>query len=289
MSEWSLLEFFPDGTKINVLDIGAAFIGETPPYQPLIEAGVVRLFGFEPDPQACARLNKEYGKPHQFFQCFAGDGRPATYYETNWGPTGSLYPPNSRLLQKFQNLAEVVTLVATHRVNTTRIDDVAEIDDVDFLKIDVQGAEMLILQNASRALSSALVVQTEVEFVELYRGQPMFADVDTFMRTQGFQFHTFSGFGKRAFKPLVPKEGVNNGFRQCLWSDAIYVRDWMHIDSLSETKMRNYAILAHDLLESPDLAHFVLAALDRHAKGNLADDYVLKLTGTDPRKYPGNI
>jgi FkbM family methyltransferase len=285
MSEWSLLDFFSAGTHINVLDIGAA-LTEKPPYQALIEAGAVRLFGFEPDPPACARLNEEYGKPHQFFQCFVGDGRPATYHETNWGPTGSLYAPNTRLLQRFQNLAEVVTLVATHQVNTTRIDDVTEIDDVDFLKIDVQGAELLILQNASRAMSSALVVQTEVEFVELYQGQPLFADVDNFMRAQGFQFHTFNGFGTRAFKPLVPKSGVNHGFRQYLWSDAIYVRDWMHLDSLSETKLRNYAILAHDLLNSPDLAHFVLAALDRCAKGNLADDYVLRLTGTDPRKYP---
>jgi protein O-GlcNAc transferase len=262
MSEWSLLDFFSAGIQINVLDIGAA-LTEKPPYQALIEAGAVRLFGFEPDPPACARLNEEYGKPHQFFQCFVGDGRPATYHETNWGPTGSLYAPNTRLLQRFQNLAEVVTLVATHQVNTTRIDDVTEIDDVDFLKIDVQGAELLILENASRAMSSALVVQTEVEFVELYQGQPLFADVDN----------------------LVPKSGVNHGFRQYLWSDAIYVRNWMHLDSLSETKLRNYAILAHDLLNSPDLAHFVLAALDRCAKGNLADDYVLRLTGTDPRKY----
>jgi hypothetical protein len=70
---WSLLEFFPIGSQINILDVGAALL-ERPPYQSLIDAGVGRLFGFEPDPQACARLNEEYGEPHRFFQCFAGDG-----------------------------------------------------------------------------------------------------------------------------------------------------------------------------------------------------------------------
>jgi FkbM family methyltransferase len=280
---WSLLEFFPIGSQINILDVGAALL-ESPPYQPLIDAGVGRLFGFEPDPEACTRLNKEYGEPHRFFQCFAGDGRQATFHETNWGPTGSLYAPNSRLLEKFQNLAELVTPVATHAVNTTRIDDIAEIDDVDFLKIDVQGAELSVLQNAMRTMSSALVVQIEVEFLELYQGQPMFADVDIFLRAQGFQFHTFNGFGSRAFKPLAPPGNVNAGFRQFLWSDAIYVRDWMHLEGLSERKLRNYAILAHDLLNSYDLAHFVLAALDRSTKSNFAAAYVKRLTGVDPMK-----
>jgi FkbM family methyltransferase len=283
MSMWSLLEFFPIGTQINILDVGAALL-ESPPYQSLIDAGVGRLFGFEPDSQACARLNEEYGEPHRFFQCFVGDGRRATFHETNWGPTGSLYAPNSRLLEKFQNLAELVTPVATHAVDTIRIDDVAEIDDVDFLKIDIQGGELSVLQNAMRTMSSALVVQIEVEFVEIYQGQPMFADVDIFLRAQGFQFHTFDGFGSRAFKPLAPQGNVNAGFRQYLWSDAIYVRDWMHLASLSAVKLRNYAILAHDLLKSYDLAHFVLTALDRSTKSNLAAAYVRRLTGSDPMK-----
>ena len=280
---WSLLEFFPIGSQINILDVGAALL-DTPPYQSLIDAGVGRLFGFEPDPEACARLNEEYGDPHRFFQHFVGDGHRATFHETNWGPTGSLYAPNSRLLEKFQNLAEVVTPVATHAVNTIRIDDIAEINDVDFLKIDVQGAELSVLQNARRVMSSALVVQVEVEFVELYQGQPMFADVDIFLRAQGFQFHTFNGFGSRAFKPLAPQGNPNAGFRQYLWSDAIYVRDWMHLEGLSERKLRNYAILAHDLLNSYDLAHFALAALDRNTKSNLATAYVRRLTGSDPTK-----
>ena len=113
----------------------------------------------------------------------------------------------------------------------------AEIDDVDFLKIDVQGAELSVAE-----------------------------------------------YGGRAFKPLAPQSNPNSGFRQYLWSDAIYVRDWMRLESLPERKLRNYAILAHDLLSSYDLAHLVLAALDRSAKSNLAAAYVKRLTGVDPMK-----
>jgi hypothetical protein len=196
--------------------------------------------------------------------------------------TGSLYEPNSRLLEKFQNLAELVTPIATHAVNTTRLDDIAEIGDIDFIKIDVQGSELSVFQNASRALSSTLLIQTEVEFVELYKGQPMFSDVDAFLRANGFQFHTLNGFSGRAFKPLIANGDVNSVFRQALWSDALYVRDWMYLDDLSETKLRNYAILAHDVLRSYDLAHLVLAALDRKTGGSRAADYIRRLVGDNP-------
>ncbi len=127
-------------------------------------------------------MNREYGSPNRFFPLFVGDGGPAIFHETNWAPTGSLYEPNTRLLEKFQNLAEVVTPVAQHPVDTTRLDDIAEIGDIDFIKIDVQGSELTVLQNAARVLSTAVLIQTEVEFVEIYKGQPMFADVDTSAR-----------------------------------------------------------------------------------------------------------
>jgi protein O-GlcNAc transferase len=273
---WSLLEFFPDKFQINVLDIGAAF-NSTPPYQALVDAGRARVVGFEPNPQECERLNREFGQPHRFFPYFVGDGGQATFHETNWVLTGSLYEPNSPLLEKFQHLAEVLQPVAKHPVSTTRLDDIAEIGDVDFIKIDVQGSELPVFQNALRALSGALLIQTEVEFVELYRGQPMFADVDIFLRGHGFQFHAFNGFATRAFKPLMLNDDPNVGFRQALWSDANYVRDWMRLEDLPELKLTKYAVLAHDLLQSYDLAHLVLSALDRKAGGGLAAAYLSRL------------
>jgi FkbM family methyltransferase len=284
---WSMLEFFPEGFRIDILDVGAA-LGERPAYQSLIDAGRARIVGFEPNAAECERLNRTYGEPHRFLPYFIGDGRPATFHETNWALTGSLFEPNTPLLEKFQNLAELVKPVAQHPVSTTRLDDIPEIGNVDLVKIDIQGAELAVFRNARRALSGALVVQTEVEFLELYKGQPLFADVDTFLRGEGFQFHTFVGFGSRAFKPLLVNRNVNAGFRQVLWSDAVYVRDWMQLERLAEGKLRSYAVLAHDVLQSYDLAHLVLAALDRKTGGELAKAYLDKLVAAaKPGLPPG--
>jgi FkbM family methyltransferase len=279
---WSLLEFFPEDFQINILDVGAA-LSERPPYQSLVDARRARIFGFEPNLAACDQLNTRYGKPHRFFPLFVGDGQPAIFHETNWVLTGSLYEPNSRLLEKFQNLAELVTPVAAHPVKTTRLDDVSEISDIDFMKIDVQGSELTVFKNASRVLADVLLIQTEVEFVEIYKGQPMFADVDTFLRASGFQFHTMNGFTGRAFKPVVANGDVNSAFRQALWSDALYVRDWMRLDDLSEARLRAYAILAHDVLRSYDLAHLALATLDKKTKRDRAIRYLERLSGNESK------
>lgn len=273
---WSLFDFFPEKFHFDILDIGAA-LGEKPPYQSLVDAGRARIIGFEPDAKECEKLNRTYGEPHRFFPFFAGDGGPAVFHQTNWALTGSLYEPNTPLLEKFNNLAEVVRPVATHAIQTKRIDDIPGVGNVDFIKIDVQGAELVVLRNALKALSGALLLQAEVEFVELYRGQPMFADVDSFLRSQGFQFHAFNGFSGRAFKPLIANNDPNAGVRQVLWSDALYVRDWMRLPELEELKLMKYAVLAHDVLQSCDLAHVVLTALDGKTGGDLAPRYLERL------------
>lgn len=273
---WSLLDLLPDPFMINVLDVGAA-LSEQPSYQRLVERGRARIIGFEPNPAECERLNQTYGAPHSFYPYFVGSGGPATFHETNWNLTGSLFEPNTPLLDKFNNLGELTRPVAQHPVVTTRLDDVREIDDVDFIKIDVQGAELSVFENAPRLLAQTSLIQTEVEFVPLYKNQPLFAEVDICLRGAGFQFHTFATFGGRAFKPLAKGGNINTGFRQILWSDAIYVRDWMRLESIPTLKLKKYAVLAHDILESFDLCHLLLEEIDRRERGNLALRYLQRL------------
>jgi len=274
---WSLLELIEDPLMFTIVDIGAA-LSETPSYQSLLNSGRARLIGFEPNAAECERLNAHYGPPHRFFPCFVGQGGYEIFHETTWNLTGSLFEPNQSLNEKFHALAEAVTLVARHPVKTTRLDDVVGIDDVDMIKIDVQGAELSVFQNAPRILGCTLMIQTEVEFVEIYKDQPLFADVDKHLRGAGFQFHTFQGgFGMRSFKPLARVDDPNNGFRQLLWSDAVYVRDWMRLDQLSTEKLKKYAVLLHDLMGSYDLCKAVLDEVDRRTQGRLGERYLARL------------
>jgi protein O-GlcNAc transferase len=271
--------FGREAPMIGLLDIGAVQIeGYVEPYERLISAGLARVVGFEPDVAGCARLNAKYGKPHLFYPYFIGDGSAATFYETNWGPTGSLFKPNKPLLEKFQNLHEGMTLKAEHSVATKRLDDLDDLGDIDFVKIDVQGGELGVFRGAERVLRSAVLVQTEVEFVELYEGQPLFADIDRHLRGSGYQFHTFTNWGARCFKPLVVNGDANMGIKQFLWSDAIYVRDWLKADAVSTEKLKKLAVLLHEVVVSPDLCHFTLGQVDARAGTNFAARYLEAVT-----------
>jgi hypothetical protein len=55
------------------------------------------------------------------------------------------------------------------------------------MKIDVQGMEVDVFKGACGVFDSSLVgIRTEVSFFELYKDQPLFAEIDTYLRTRGF-------------------------------------------------------------------------------------------------------
>lgn len=265
---------------INIADIGASSHGQlTEPYAPLMQAGVATVIGFEPDPQAHKQLCDMYADntAYRYLPYFVGKGGDATFYETNWFMTGSLYKPNKPLLDAFFQLGDVVQCVAEHPVKTVRLDDIDELGNIDLIKIDVQGGELDVFKGGERTLSSTLMVWTEVEFVELYEGQPLFAEVDQFLRSQGFMFHCFTGIVPRSFKPLILKDNPYAGIKQAIWSDAIFVRDFQKLHELDNQKLRKLAVMLDSVVQSPDFCLIVLKELDRREHTQWAEAYLKNL------------
>lgn len=269
-----------DNYKLKIIDIGAADMeGVSPSYKILIDLGITDIIGFEPNQEACETLNKKNEEGSLYLPYFIGDGASATFYETNWAPTGSLYPPNTELLEKFHYLNEVTILKKEHQVQTHRLDDIPEIDRVDFLKMDIQGSELKVLENGVNVLNSTVLVQVEVEFVEMYKDQPLFSDVDSFLRSQGFQFHCFDGgVAGRPFKPLVKDNDPNEAFNQTLWADAFYVKDWMNLEVLSREQLISYAFLTYSILGSIDLTYVILAHVDEVYNSSLSKHFLYRVT-----------
>jgi len=70
--------------------------------------------------------------------------------------------------------------------------DAAVPETIDALKLDLQGFELEALRGLGRRLGEVRAILTEVELAPLYDGQPLFADVDLFLRAQGFRlFHLY--------------------------------------------------------------------------------------------------
>lgn len=71
------------------------------------------------------------------------------------------------------------------RVKTLRFDELG-VGCVDFLHLDVQGAEVKVLSGFGEVLNSLRMVWVEVAKRELYHGQPLIGDVEAFMKEHGF-------------------------------------------------------------------------------------------------------
>jgi len=277
---FSLYELLPDLPAIEVLDVGAAQLANTSaPYVKLVLDGHARVTGFEPNLNNCVALNQRFGRPHRFFPQFVGAGGPAKFYLTNSPFTSSVFPPNEPLLELFNEVAALTRLVRVEDIETVRLDDVDGIADVDFFKIDIQGGELATFLGAERALAAAVVIQTEVEFVELYRGQPLFADIDAHLRSRGFMFQHFETFGTATVRPplSIAVGHGNPGSIQMLWNDAIYIKDPLRLDALSDVKLRKLAVLLHDIYGACDLAHFFLQAADARGGEPVAARYAQKI------------
>ena len=112
---------------------------------------------------------------------------------------------------------------------------------MDYLKIDIQGAELMVFQNAVQRLANTLVIHTEVEFLPMYRDQPLFSDIDAFLRRYGFVLHRFQPLTSRAIKPLAVNNDIYAGFGQLFWADAVFIRDFVNLKPLDSAQLMRMA------------------------------------------------
>jgi FkbM family methyltransferase len=148
--------------------------------------------GFEPDPAECERLNREAASedprirflPH----ALAGGEAEVTFYEANWPPASSIYPPNEDFLRRFPFASQLLGVKEERRIDAISLDRACGSEDVwpDYLKLDVEGAELQVLEGGEQATRNTLVLDLEVEFAPLRVGQPLFAEVDSYLRGRGW-------------------------------------------------------------------------------------------------------
>jgi FkbM family methyltransferase len=59
-------------------------------------------------------------------------------------------------------------------------------NEVDFIHMDVQGAELLVLEGAFSYIQAIKMIWLEVENMELYKNQPLKNDVEVYLSSKGF-------------------------------------------------------------------------------------------------------
>jgi FkbM family methyltransferase len=268
-----------EAVRIKVVDIGANPIDGQPPYASLLRAGDADVVGFEPNRDALAKLNAAKG-PHETYLPHAiGDGGKHTLHMCQAPGMTSLLKPNPEVLNLFHGFPDWGRVVSTEEVETVTLDDIPETKGVDLIKIDIQGAELMVFKNAKKRLKDALVIQSEVEFLPLYVDQPLFSDVELFLRKNKFVFHKFFPIVSRTIKPMMVNNDMYAGFSQQVWADGIFVRDFTQPDKLTARQILAMAMILHDCYQSYDLVLHLLQEYDKKTGKSLGPAYLPGLKG----------
>lgn len=120
---------------------------------------------------------------------FLSEGEPGDLKNSEeWdfgNKSSSLLPPSEEMKKhtawlQFKNKIEVETMRLDHYVQKKQI------TGIDFAHIDVQGAELMVLNGAGNFMNKIKLIWMEVEAVELYKNQPLKKDVEEFMQKNNF-------------------------------------------------------------------------------------------------------
>lgn len=187
----SLARYLP--APLHVIDAGCRW-GFAPQWDALVPH--IRLLGFDADAVEVERLVEAHtDRPHTRFIAAALGAEPgaATLLLTREPGGSSLYKPT---FPAASHLApyDGATVEGTVHVEIVKLDAWATefgVGRIDAMKLDTQGSELDILRGATQVLRDVRHIEVEVAFNEIGEGAPLFGEVDSFLRGNGFALWRF--------------------------------------------------------------------------------------------------
>ena len=265
---------FAASTPLQIVDIGASDIEDKPVYDPLMEEGLSNLIGFEPSPEMYEKLKDLESDNAHYLPYALGDGTEQTLKVCRAPGMTSLLEPDMELLTHFHGFDDWAIVEERLPIQTYRLDDIEEISDIDFIKIDTQGAEYQIIEAGQKKITNAVAMHVELSFKPIYHGEKSFAEVDLLMNKLGFSLHTMAQINRRAFRPMIFNNSIFDGLHHILQVDALYIKDFKNMGELSPGKLRSLAAILHYCYGSFDAALLALRHYDRKSSTDLADTYL---------------
>jgi FkbM family methyltransferase len=258
-----------------IVDVGASAINDKIGYEYLVDSGAANVLGFEPDPVAFAKLAGSNNL--KFCEIALGDGAKHNLNVCVSSGMNSILAPNVRWLELFPSFSIWGSVKQQIPVATLRLAEIAEAKSSRFLKLDVQGAEMMILQNGECLLDELVLIQLEASPTPLYHGEATFFELGLWLQHRGFVLHTLSNVDKRNLKPYGTDEAPFAGQHQIFQVDAVFMPNPLNWNLLSTERLEALAFLSHAIYRSYDVAMLAMETLDKRDKGSRVESYRLYL------------
>lgn len=220
----------------------------------MLTQGLCHVTGFEPQHNALLELQRKQGPNERYLPYAVGDGGAHVLNICRTSGMTSLLTPDPVNLGLFDYLRPLGDVIRRVLLQTHRLDDIGEIEHLDFLKIDTQGSELAVFEGGPSKLAECVAIQTEVSFVTLYQNQPVLGDIDLELRSQGFMPHCFPAVKRWVIAPFLVDGDARRPLNQLLEADIVYVRDFARADTMTDEQLKHLALIAHHCYGSFDLA-----------------------------------
>lgn len=204
-----LLKYLPEEKPLVIIDIGAHkghFFDIIRSCRDIEKAVLV-----EPIPSLARGLESKYKNINVrvFPNIISNKNAPETFYVNEFPATSSLMPMSPALQDFSSAKSEKVTVEA---MTLDELGAKAGLSGIDLLKIDVQGAELLVLSKGEQVLKGTDRIWIEVSFRQLYEGSATFFDIYNYLDQQGFTLNELS-------------PGYRSKSNELLQADALFSRN----------------------------------------------------------------
>jgi FkbM family methyltransferase len=237
----------------EIVDIGANPIDGHPPYQQMLKQGLCRVTGFEPQAKALHYLQSHQSTHERYLPYAIADGQAHTLNVYRASGMTSLLEVDPTSLDVFNRLKPFCKLKHRIPLQTKTLDDIQELHHLDFLKMDIQGSELSVLQYGTQRLTQTVAIQCEVSFIPLYKHQPTMGELDIELRKQGFIPHCFTNIKQWPIPPYKVDNDPRKPLHQIIEADMVYVRNFLDASELTHEQLKHLALIMHYCYQSYDL------------------------------------
>ena len=276
LSFFKELDGLRDDPTLTIVDVGAQDLkGESHIYSPLTRSWPHRVIGFEPVYDQEVVEQTETGV-RRVLPCALGDGSEQVLHVTKYSALSSFYKPNRFVRADFHGPKHLYDIVKTVPMQTRTLDSLP-LEQADFIKLDTQGAEPMIVKGGMRYVTQTPLVYSETTFVPLYEHAPLFDEHLSLFRAYGFEIVDLYLNGRRraeirtpdAYPALAPQGGG-----RLIWADALYGQRWLTSGEASagpRQRALKAALVLHFLFQHYDVTARIL---ELHAGEASCRDYV---------------
>jgi len=237
-------------SKIVVLDLGS-FEGFSPIWDELKDK--VELIGIDPFEPEGVRYGK-FNRKETTFNCIIGDKNQSNvdFHVSRNKHASSLLKGNKKVVSRYHTEYDG-EILSVDKVEVKEIKELLSnqnINEFDFLKIDIEGMELNIMKNLENILkNNCLGIFAECFFQEYYVGQPLFSEIELFLRNLGY--HVFDLQIERWGRKNNPQK-YHNG--QVMFANTLFLKDPILTNDIEDIeKIKKLSMLA-ELWKQKDFA-----------------------------------